>query len=74
MYSVIKNVFGSFDIHVSGTNKDEAIAECANVIGDSHGGEAYVVSDKTAQEMNHESCTDHYPFEAFAKNGKPYTA
>lgn len=74
MYSVIKNVFGSFHIHASGMSKDEAISECSDVIGDSHGGEAYAVTDATAQKMNHEDCTKHSPFKAIGVNGKEFAA
>lgn len=72
MYSVIKNVYGSFHIHASGMTKAEAISECTQVIGESHGGEAYAVTDTTAKKMEHEICSNRESFNAFGINGQEY--
>lgn len=73
MYAVVKNVFGYFAIEESGVSKDEAIEICSRIIGESYGGEAYVVTAETASKIEGKSCTEA-KFIAFGIDGHPFLA
>jgi len=70
MYSVTVNNYNTFRTDTEGATKDEAIDRCSEIIGNSHGGEAYVVADDTAKRIEGEDTTE-VAFTAYGIHGKP---
>lgn len=71
MFSVIKNVFGSFQKDAVSLSKDEAIEICSDIIQESHGGEAYVVTNETSHIIDGEPCNEA-TFVAYGVDGDPF--
>ena len=71
--SIIKNVYGVFEIHESGLPFAKAVQECSRLIAATNGGEAYVVTTWVAHAMSGVSCTNRGPFTAYGPSRMPFT-
>jgi len=69
-YSVVINNDNTFRIDTDNVSQDEAIARCFEIMGESHGGETYVVIDATAKEIEGEDTTE-IAFTAYDIHGNP---
>ena len=70
-YSVVINNYNSFRTDDSGLSQDNAIDRCSDIIGESHGGEAYVVTDATAKDIEGKDTTE--AFTAYGIDGKSFS-